>query len=44
MMWEMFARISETDLRAIFRYLMSLEPARSEVMPLVRSDDRAVRP
>lgn len=44
MMWEMFARISETDLRAIFRYLMSLEPAPGEVVPIVRRDDRGDRP
>ena len=34
--WELFSRMSETDLRAIYRYLMSLEPVRNETGPIVR--------
>jgi len=34
--WRMFARMSETDVRAIYRYLMSLGPVRNETGPTVR--------
>lgn len=36
MMWEFYARLSDADLRAIYRYLMSLEPVRNETGPSVR--------
>ena len=36
MMWELFQRMSDTDLRAIYRYLMSLEPVVNDVRPYVR--------
>lgn len=36
MMWEFFQRMSDTDLRAIFRYLMSLEPVENQTRPYVR--------
>lgn len=34
--WEMFGRMSDTDLRAIYRYLMSLDPVDNETGPPVR--------
>jgi len=34
--WRMFARMSETDLRAIYRYLMSLDPVHNDTGPTVR--------
>lgn len=36
MMWEFFQRMSDTDLRAIYRYLMSLDPVVNDVRPYVR--------
>ncbi|MDX1675360.1 MAG: cytochrome c [Longimicrobiales bacterium] len=36
MMWELFQRMSDTDLRAIYRYLMSLDPVDNETRPYVR--------
>lgn len=36
MMWEFFGRMSDTDLRAIYRYLMSLDPVTNDVRPYVR--------
>lgn len=37
--WEMFGRMSDTDLRAIYRYLMSLDPVENETGPTVRPKD-----
>lgn len=34
--WKMFARMSETDLKAIYRYLMTLEPVHNDTGPTVR--------
>jgi mono/diheme cytochrome c family protein len=34
--WEMFGRMSDTDLRAIYRYLMSLDPVENDTGPAVR--------
>lgn len=34
--WELFARMSDTDLRAIYRYLRSLEPVENETGPTVK--------
>ena len=39
MMWEFFGRMSDTDLRAIYRYLMSLDPVVNETRPYVRPRD-----
>lgn len=36
MMWEFFQRMSDTDLRGIYRYLRSLEPVHNETGPSVR--------
>lgn len=36
MPWEMFAQISDTDLRAIYRYLNSLPPVHTVLPPSVR--------
>ena len=34
--WELFARMSDTDLRAIYRYLMRLDPVENETGPTVK--------
>ena len=34
--WKMFARMSDADLRAIYRYLMSLDPVENDTGPTVR--------
>jgi mono/diheme cytochrome c family protein len=39
MPWEAYARMSETDMRAIYRYLMSLDPVFNETGPRVRPKD-----
>ena len=36
MPWEFFARMSDDDLRAIYRYLRSLAPVRNETGPSIR--------
>ncbi len=36
MPWEAFATMTEDDARAIYRYLMTLEPVKNDVGPLVR--------
>lgn len=36
MPWGPFSRMSDTDLRAIYRYLMSLEPVENETGPVLR--------
>jgi len=37
--WEMFRRMSDTDLRAVYRYLMSLDPVENDTGPTVRRKD-----
>jgi mono/diheme cytochrome c family protein len=34
--WEMFGRMSDTDLRSIYRYLMSLQPVENATGPTVK--------
>ncbi len=38
--WEMYARMSDTDLRAIYRYLMSLEPVENATGPIVKPREK----
>jgi mono/diheme cytochrome c family protein len=37
MPWAPYARMSDTDLRAIYRYLRSLDPVRNETGPLIQA-------
>lgn len=41
MPWDAYARMSDDDLRAIFRYLKSLTPVEHDVGPPVRSRESA---
>jgi mono/diheme cytochrome c family protein len=40
MPWDAYKRMSDDDLRAIYRYLMSLEPVENETGPMLQSKQR----
>jgi hypothetical protein len=40
MPWPLFGRMSDDDIRAVYRYLRTLEPVENETGPLVQDKSR----